>query len=311
MGTPEFAVSALEGLIEGGYPVVGVYTNPDSASGRGQKLSVSPIKKVALARNLLLYQPAGLKSADEIERLAKLAPDLVVVAAYGQLLPPQILKIPKHGSLNVHPSLVPRHRGPSPVSASILMGDEMTGVTIMLLDEGMDTGPVLVQEQEPVLPDDTTGSLSQRLAAKGARLLLRTIPRWVNGEIRPLPQDGSRASYSRVMNKEDGEIEWKADAVEIERRIRAFQPWPGCYTRWKGKILKVTKAAVGDGGGSQPGKVIVIPGARDGAIGVVVGRGTVILRSVQMEGKKEMPAEDFARGQRDFVGALLPDPGRE
>jgi methionyl-tRNA formyltransferase len=306
MGTPDFAVPALEGLIKCGYQIAGVYTNPDKAKGRGQELSISAVKKVALENSLRIFQPATLKAPGEAQTLASMAPDLVVVAAYGQILPLEILKIPRYGCLNVHPSLLPKYRGPSPVSAAILAGDDITGVTIMLMDEGMDTGPVLAQEQVAILSEDTTGSLTQRLSKIGADLLLKTLKKWTEGAIKPVAQDNSEASYSKVLKKEDGEIDWTLSAEKIGRQVRAFQPWPGCYTYWKGKRLKVIRVTpVLDIKAGQPGRVREIQRDDGIKLGVDTGMGVVILETLQLEGKKAMAAQEFARGQRDFIGAVL------
>lgn len=237
--------------------------------------------------------------------MADLHPDVIVAAAFGQLLPQNILDIPPFGCLNVHPSLLPRHRGPSPVATAILAGDEVTGVSIMLLDKGMDTGPLLAQEQVIILPQDTTGFLTARLAQVGARLLLQTLPLWLEGKIAPQPQDNEKATYSKPIAKESGRIDWHLPAVELCRRVRAFQPWPGCYSTWRGKVLKVIEAVPLPGAG-EVGRVVAIKGSQSVTVGVQTGEGILGLLRVQLEGKQVMAAEDFVRGQRDFVGALLP-----
>lgn len=306
MGTPDFAAPILEGLIDGGFSIAAVYTKPDKAKGRGQELSTSVIKKLALAHNLPVHQPATLKPPEEVRKLDSLVPDLVVVAAYGLMLPPEALAIPKHGCLNVHPSLLPKYRGPSPVSTAIMNGDARTGVSIMLLDEGMDTGPVLARREEPILPEDTTGSLTERLAVAGAHLLLETLPKWVRGEITPIPQNPSQASYSKTLRKEDGEIDWRRDADAIGRKVRALLPWPGAFTYWNGRRLKILRAsALPASESGEPGKVAV---GRDGGSGLPVvtcGNGVLVLHSIQLEGKKEMSGGEFIRGQRDFAGSVL------
>ncbi len=306
MGTPEFAAPVLEGLIDGGFSIAAVYTKPDKAKGRGQELSISVIKKLALAHNLPVHQPVTLRAPEEVRKLAELGPDVAVVGAYGLILPPEVLAVPAHGCLNIHPSLLPKYRGPSPVSTAIMNGDAMTGVTIMLLDEGMDTGPVLAQNKEPILPDDTTGSLTERLALAGAHLLLETMPKWVRGEITPVPQDPSQATYSKTLRKEDGEIDWRRDAESIGRQVRALLPWPGTFTHWNGKRLKILRASAFPASGSgEPGKVAV---RSDGALGlpaVTCGKGVLVLHSIQLEGKKEMSGGEFIRGQRDFAGSSL------
>ncbi len=314
MGTPDFAVPVLEALIDDGYAVQGVYIKPDKPTGRGQELSISAVKAAAQARGLRIFQPRSLRSQDDVSALSTLVPDMIVVAAFGLILPREILSLPAYKCLNVHPSLLPRHRGPSPVTAAILAGDEVTGVSIMLMDEGTDTGPVLARQEERIHPEDTTGSLSARLAKTGAELLLRTIPLWVAGETKPEPQDESRSTYSRTLKKEDGLIDWTQSAVVIERQVRAYQPWPGSYTFWKGKRLKIIKATVVEGAaGGGPGLVVPGPSAGDAAMGVrarpapavVTGKGLLVLDRVQLEGKREVPGEEFILGQRDLVGGIF------
>ncbi len=307
MGTPAFAIPSLEGLINSNYSIAGVYTNPDKPVGRGQSLSISAVKKAALAHNLPVFQPLSLKLREEVDKLNSLGPDLVVVAAYGQIVPKEVLNIPKYGCVNVHPSLLPKHRGATPIPTSIVTGDNQTGVTIMLMDEGIDTGLILAQVEETVLPVDTTATLTQRLARLGAVLLLDTISRWIRGEIKPAAQDESRATYSKAIRKEDGQINWHLNAEHIEKQIRAFQPWPGTYTFWKGKRLEIKNAAsVEDEGNNDVGRIRLVKKNGEKAIGITTNKGLLILHSVRLEGKKEMTAEEFARGQKDFVGAVLP-----
>jgi methionyl-tRNA formyltransferase len=308
MGTPEFAVPSLESLIRSTYQVVAVYTQPDRKTGRGQLVMPSPVKQLALSLGLNVVQPQNLKASGTVEKLASFAPDLIVVAAFGQLLPSEVLALPKFGCINVHPSLLPRHRGASPIATAILQGDEITGVTIMLLDAGMDTGPILSQREVPISADDTADSLAIKLAQTGARLLAETLPLWVGGQIKPQPQEESRASYSKVINKSDGEIDWRLSTLELWRRVRAFDPWPGCYARWRGKRLKFIKVVplYGERSG-EPGKVIALSPSAPARVGVRVGDGVLGLLSVQLEGKREMSAEEFVRGQRDFIGSSLLD----
>lgn len=306
MGTPEFAVSVLQGLMDNGYSIAGVYTRPDQGRGRGQTLAISAVKRIAMAHQLPVFQPGSLRSAVEQENLRLLDPDLVAVAAYGLILPREVLVVPRYGCLNVHPSLLPRHRGPAPVTTAILAGDAVAGVTIMLLDEGMDTGPILAQKEAPVLPEDTTGSLTARLAKLGTTLLLETIPQWVEGKIGPVPQDESKATYSKTLQKEDGRIDWTKNAGYIARQIRAFQPWPGSYAVWEGRRLQIIKAtAKPETAAELPGKVIAVDRGKGSIPAVVTGQGTIVLETVQLEGKKEISGGDFVRGQRTFVGSVL------
>ena len=306
MGTPEFAVPSLEALIRSAYRVVAVYTQPDRKAGRGQVVKSSPVKQLALSQGLKVVQPESLKAAGTVEGLADFAPALIVVAAFGQILPAEILDLPKLGCLNVHPSLLPLYRGASPVATAILQGDEISGATIMLMDAGMDTGPILNQREVLISADDTTGLLTSKLAQTGAQLLSETLPLWIEGRIKPQPQDERRASYSKVINKSDGEIDWRLSTLELWRRVRAFDPWPGCYTWWRGKRLELGKVVplYGEKSG-EPGKVIALSPPALATVGVGTGDGVLGLLTVQLEGKREMSADEFVRGQRDFVGSHL------
>jgi methionyl-tRNA formyltransferase len=306
MGTPEFSVPSLEKLLGTDFKVVAVYTQPDRKAGRGQQVMSSPVKRLALSQGLEIVQIETFRETGAIERLAALAPDLIVVAAFGLILPAEVLNLPRFGCLNVHPSLLPRHRGASPVAAAILQGDEITGVTIMLLDAGMDTGPILNQREMLISDKDTTGSLGLKLSKIGAELLVETLPLWIEGRIKPSPQNESEATYSKMINKEDGEIDWRLSTRELWRRVRAFDPWPGSYTIWRGKRLKLIKVLplYGEESG-EPGKVISLSPQKPVRVGVQTGDGVLELVEVQLEGKREIPAEEFVRGQRDFVGSRL------
>ncbi len=308
MGTPQFALLPLEHLILSGYQVVAVYTQPDKPAGRGRSLVSPPLKAAALG--LPLVQPASLKKAEVVTELAGFHPDVIVVAAFGQILPPPVLELPRYGCLNIHPSLLPRHRGASPVAAAILAGDEFTGVSIMLMDEGLDTGPVLARAQIPVSDRDNTGSLTGRLSLIAAHLLQDVLSSWTRGEITPRPQDEARATYSGTITKEAGEIDWRLPAVEIWRRLRAFHPWPGGYTRWRGKVLKITEAVpLPEVEAVAAGQVVAVtqPGEWAGAgFGINTGDGVLGVLGVQIEGKRAMSAAEFLRGQRQLIGAMLP-----
>jgi methionyl-tRNA formyltransferase len=304
MGTDEFALPALDSLISG-HQVVAVYTQPDKPAGRGRGLLSPAVKKGALAYGLPVWQPLSLRQPEEKERLANLCPEAIIVAAFGQLLPPSILDIPPLGCLNIHPSLLPRHRGPSPITATILAGDETAGVTLMLMDKGMDTGPIMAQQQITTSPQDTTGSLTTRLAQIGAQLLMKNLSLWIEGGLTPKPQDNDKATYSRLISKEEGEIDWHLSATQLWRRVRAFQPWPGCYTIWQGKLMKIIEAVPLPGGRDEPGRVSVVKDSQ-ASVGVQAGEGVLGLVQIQLEGKRTMAAEEFVRGQRGFIGALLP-----
>jgi methionyl-tRNA formyltransferase len=304
MGTPEFAVPALDALIHSEHEIVGVFAQPDEPAGRGRSVVSPPVKKLALQHRLTVHQPPSLRRSCELDRLASLRPDVVIIAAYGKILPESFLSVPSHGCLNIHASLLPRHRGPSPIAAAILAGDEATGVTIMMVTKMMDTGPVLTQRRIPILLHDTAGSLAQKLSGLGAELLMETLPQWLDGKLVPQPQDGDRATYSKMITKEDGLIDWHRPAVELWRRVRAFQPWPGCYTTWQGRTVKIIEAVPLSGEGT-PGQVVTMS-HEQAAVGVQTGEGVLGLVQVQLEGKRAMSGAEFVRGQRDFIGAQLP-----
>jgi methionyl-tRNA formyltransferase len=304
MGTPQFAVVILESLLQNSYQILAVYTQPDKAAGRGRPVVSPPVKKLALERQIPIIQPETFESSEIVDRLASFQPDLIVVTAFGFVLPPKVLSLPKFACLNVHPSLLPQHRGPSPVANAILCGDELTGVTIMLMDAGLDTGPILAQEKVGISFVDTTGSLGAKLADVGARLLLQTLPGWVGGDLKPQAQDESEATYSKLITGKDAEIDWRLSALEIWRMVRAYNPWPGCYSLCQGKRLKIHEAVpLGDGKNGEIGKVIAL--AEQPEIGVITKKGILGLCQIQLEGKREMPASEFVRGKRDFIGCVL------
>ena len=302
MGTPAFAVPTLEQIIEC-YEVAGVLTQPDRRAGRGRRMVVSPVKETALAHGLPVLQPRTLRRPEVVEEIRALEPEAIVVAAYGLILPSAVLEIPPHGCLNVHASLLPRYRGAAPIPAAILACEAETGVTIMLMDEGMDTGPILAQARMTIQPEDTARTLSEKLARLGADLLMETLPRWLRGEIEPQPQDEGQATYSRLIRKEDGLIDWSLPAMEIERQVRAYTPWPSAYTFWRGKPLKILRARplAGWSSRAKPGEVMELLQG----IAVVAGEGALLLEEVQLADKRAMGAEEFARGQRGFMGATL------
>ena len=295
MGSPEFALPTLRALAEN-YPVVGVITQPDRPAGRGKELTPPPVKVLAQEFGLPVIQPERLKQPDAMEQLHLWAPDLIIVAAFGQILRPAILDLPKFGCINVHASLLPRWRGAAPIQAAILAGDAWTGITIMRMDSGVDTGSILRQHAVLILPDDTAGFLSQRLAGLGAELLLETLPAYLRGELRPQTQDDSGATYVPMLKKDDGLLDFSHPAVQLVRQVRAYNPWPGAYTLWKGKPLKVLRAHAVEDLTSEPGLRLVhqhLP-----SIGTV--QGVLILDEVQPAGKKPMPGEAFLHGVRDW-----------
>ncbi len=302
MGSPEFAVPSLEALV-GAQQVVGVVTQPDRPAGRGARLTPPAVKVAALALGLPVLQPERVGAPEALAQLTAWAPEVIVVAAFGQLLPPALLVLPACGCVNVHASLLPRWRGAAPIAAAILAGDTLTGVSLMRMDEGLDTGPLIAQCEEPIRPDDTTGSLTARLARLGADLLLETLPGYLGGERIPRPQPEAGVTFCRPLRKADGRLDWSRSAVELERRVRAMNPWPGAFTIWAGQPLKVLRAApLLEGDESGPvGRVVPL----QGGAAVVTGGGLLQLLEVQRAGKSALPIEAFLRGQPQFVGAIL------
>jgi len=302
MGTPRFAVPSLEALVSA-HTVVGVVTQPDRPAGRGRDMHQSAVKKAAVKHELPVYQPRSLRTAEAVDRLARWQPDVVVVAAFGQILTGDVLDLPRHGCLNVHASLLPRWRGAAPVAGAIRAGDEVTGVTIMKMDPGLDTGPILTQREEPIRHDDTRASLMERLSYVGAELLAETLPPYLAGDLEPRPQPEDGVTFADRLEKDEGELDWSRPAVEIDRMIRAFRPWPGTFTFWDGRRLKVLEASPLPAwdGAAPPGRVVALD---DGA-GVATGDGALRLERIQLAGKRAMAVEVFLRGARDFVGSCL------
>jgi len=306
MGTPAFALTILEALWErqeAGWQVVGVLTRADKPAGRGQQAAASPVKAFALAHDLPVQQPRTLRQPDPLTALAALQPDVIAVAAYGLILPQAVLDLPRDGCLNVHASLLPRHRGAAPVAGALLAGDVETGTTIMLMDAGMDTGPILSQAKLPIAPGETRGALMDRLAEQGAALLCATLPAWLAGAITPQAQDHSLATMTKPLTKAQGVIDWHLPAAQIARQVQAFQPWPGAFTSWQGRLLKINAAAPMPAPdlGAEPGQVM----ADASGVWVGCGGGALRLLEVQLEGKRSLDALTFTRGQRDFVGSLV------
>jgi methionyl-tRNA formyltransferase len=311
MGSPAFAVPTLDALARE-HDLLAVFTQPDKPAGRGRKVTPVPVKTWAEAHGAPIYQPHSLrKEPAAVAALQALHPDAIVVAAYGLILPQPVLDIAPYGCLNVHASLLPRHRGAAPIPSAILAGDAETGVTIMRMDAGVDTGPMLAQAREPIHPDDTTLTLSLRLAELGARLMAETLPRVLRGEVVPIEQDHTQATLSPKIGKDDGRIDWSRPAVEIGRMIRAYTPWPGAFTHWDGAPLRIVRAivcaavedtAASRGLNERVGQVVAL-GKNEA--GVITGDGVLNLREVQLAGRRAMPIDEFVRGQPKLIGAIL------
>jgi methionyl-tRNA formyltransferase len=305
-GTPAFAVPTLNVLLEGPDQVIGVITQPDRKKGRGQKVGFSPVKERVSqyrAGGIPIFQPERVKEEAFQEDLKRLAPDLFVVAAYGQILPQSLLEIPKYGAINVHASLLPKYRGAAPIAWAILRGEKATGVTIMKMDKGMDTGDILLQREVIVENGETSETLHDKLASIGAQLLLETLAGMKRGAISPIRQDHGQATYAPPLKKEDGRIDWKREAREIDCQVRAFNPWPGAYSSLQGHFLKIFKGEVREGRpGEQAGNVLWV-----GAdfIEVGTGKGSFLIREVQLEGKRRMAVREFLAGHAIRVGTLF------
>lgn len=299
MGTPPFAVPILQVLCST-TDIVAVYTQPDRPAGRGRKVETSAVKQESIARGLPVVQPKSLRPALALAALRDLAPDLIVVAAYGLILPQAVLDVPPSGCINVHASLLPKYRGASPIASAILNGEQETGITLMQMEAGLDTGPIIAQRAMPLDEHDTAGTLEAKLAVLGAGLVRDTLPEWLAGQIEPRAQDEAAASMTRLIKKEDGLIDWSRPAALIARQVRAYTQWPGAATAWNGELLKIIRAAAVTMAG-MPGRVMV----RDRAVYVGTGEGSLRLDAVLPAGKHVMSAEDFLRGRRDFDGAQL------
>ncbi len=299
MGTPDFSVPTLKALIEH-HDVIGVVTQPDRPAGRKRQLRPSPIKQLAIGAGIPVFQPPTLRRPEAVEELRQWSPDVYVVAAFGQILRQEVLDIPPYGSLNIHASLLPRWRGAAPIHATIRAGDTMSGITIMAMDAGMDTGPILTRYAISVEQDETGQSLHDKLSEVGAMLLIETLPGYLSGEVLPQPQDEALVTYAPQIKKEDGRINWTQDAASIERLVRAFTPWPGTFTFWDGKQLKIHSGEIGRGE-VEPGLVV----EHDGRVAIGTGVGLFYLGHVQLAGKKAIDITDFVRGHGDFVGAKL------
>ena len=305
MGTPEFAIPSLEILLTHGYPVVAVVTQPDRPKGRGRKLIPPPVKVTAEEYGIPVLQPERVRDGEFLETLRDIAPDMIVLAAFGQILPKELLELPPLGCLNVHPSMLPKYRGAAPINWALINGEEKTGVTIMLMDEGMDTGDILLQEQADIDPEETFDDLHGRLAERGAALLVTAVKGIGAGTLSGTPQKSSQATYAPLLSKDLAHISWQANALDIVNLIRGLSSFPGAFSFLRDKKLKIFSASAGKAGTSgekEPGKVGQL---MESGLQVTASDGHVYLREVQLEGKKRMSIENFLRGFRVEVDDVL------
>jgi methionyl-tRNA formyltransferase len=301
LGTPAFAVPSLDALERAGHAVLAVVAQPDRPAGRDREIREPATKAWARARRVPVLQPEKVRDGRLAAELSRLAPELLVVVAYGRILGPDLLRLAPHGAVNVHASLLPRHRGAAPVQWAIAAGDQETGVTVMQMDEGLDTGDVLLQRSAPVLPEDDADSLARRLSALGGEALVEALSLLEAGRVVPVPQDGARATLAPVLEKEHGRLDFALPAARLADRVRGFRPWPGAFTLLGGRVLKVHRAEAREGAGLAPGE------ARPDEAGLVVGCGEGALRllEVQLEGKRRMLAADFLKGHPVAAGTVL------
>ncbi len=303
MGTPDFSVPTLECIIEAGHEVVGVVTQPDKAKGRGKKVVYTPVKEKALEHGLIVYQPRRAREPEFIEQMRALNPDVMVVVAFGQILPKELLDIPKYGCVNVHASLLPKYRGAAPIQWAVIRGEKVSGVTTMQMDVGLDTGDMLLKTEVPLAEDETGGSLHDKLSVLGGDLLIETLKGLEAGTIVPEKQDDSQSGeYARMLDKSLGKIDFSMRAEEIERLIRGLNPWPSAYTSYNNKTMKLWKARVVPGGEAVPGQVLAVDKK---GFTVQTGDGALQILELQMEGKKRMDAGAFLRGCPLTAGEIL------
>ncbi len=302
MGTPDFALPTLQGLIEAGVNLVAVYTQPDRPRGRGKKLAPPPVKELAERHGIPVHQPARLREPAVVEELRSLAPDLIVVVAYGQILPKSVLEIPRYGCINVHASLLPRYRGASPINQAVIDGEQVTGVTTMLMDVGLDTGDMLVRRATEIGPEETAGELHDRLALLGREAMEETLKRLCAGKLAPQPQDDSQSCYAPMLNKDQGRIDWQKSAREIHNKVRGLSPWPGAYTFLNGEVLKLGATSPENGTGGPPGTVLE---AGPEGVRIACGEGVLRVCELQLPGKKRLAAAEFLRGRPLPAGTRL------
>ena len=305
MGTPDFAVGTLKALIDSRHEVVAVVTQPDKPKGRGKAMQFTPVKEVAAEAGIPILQPKKVREAEVIEEIQKFEPEVIVVVAFGQIIPKTILDMPKYGCVNVHASLLPKYRGAAPIQWAVIDGEEKSGVTTMQMDEGLDTGDMLLTEEVILAEDETGGSLFDKLSEVGAQLLLKTLDALEDGTVVPQPQpEESPTPYAAMLNKKMGEIDWNQSAVKIERLVRGLNPWPSAYTHLGGKTLKIWKAAVHPctGAGADAGSVILTDKKH---FSIQTGDGILEILELQLEGKKRMTADAFLRGYQLENGTMM------
>lgn len=308
MGTSELSEKILDALIKNDYNLVGVFTKTDKKIGRKQELTSPKVKLLAEKHNLPIFQPQTFKNPETVQQLRNLKPDLIIVAAYGKILPKSVLEIPGFGCVNVHVSLLPKYRGPSPVQNALLNGETETGTTIMLMDEGVDTGDILAQKKLQISPSDTTESLMEKLADQGAQLLLETLPLWIKRNIEPIKQDNSDATLCQLIEREDGHIFWIEDAETIYNKYRALTPWPGIFTYWKNdsstirlKLIRIELQKKNPLQKKSSGEVFEI----GSDIGIQTNEGVILIKELQKEGKKATDIASFVNGHPKFIGSIL------
>lgn len=303
MGTPDFSVGTLEALVAAGHEVVLAVTQPDKPKGRGKEMQFTPVKECALKYNIPVFQPRRVREADCIEELRRYHADIMVVVAFGQILPKEILEMTAYGCVNVHASLLPKYRGAAPIQWSIIDGEGVTGVTTMQMDEGLDTGDMLLKTEIPIDAKETGGSLHDKLAEAGAKLCVETLQALQNKAVTPIPQGETTTAYAKMLNKQLGNIDWTQSAVAIERLIRGLTPWPSAYTNWNGKVMKIWDSEVVEGVSKEsPGTIIKV---EKDAFYVQTGEGFLKVRMLQIPGKKKMDAGAFLRGYQVKTGELL------
>ena len=302
MGTPDFALHTLQGLLDFGVDLCAVYTQPDRPKGRGKKLAPPPVKELAMQHDIPVYQPLKLRDPEVVEELRALAPDLIVVVAYGQILPKSVLDIPKYGCINVHASLLPRYRGAAPINKAVVDGEPVTGVTTMLMDVGLDTGDMLVKRATEIGAEETAGELHDRLALLGREAMEETLRRLCAGTLRPEPQEEDLSCYAPQMKKEDGRIDWRQSAQAIHNLVRGLTPWPGAFTTLEGELLKLGRTLPENSRAGAPGTVVAADGE---GVRIACGDGVLLVRELQLPGKKRLAVADFLRGRALPAGTVL------